>query len=59
MTFSEDRDPYTQVESEMAALTAHIRKNTMKIYTQLWIEIGQSEKRKHKTGIADQSVPRA
>ena len=31
----------------------------MKIYTQLWIEIGQSEKRKHKTGIADQSVPRA
>ena len=26
----------------------------MKIYTQLWIEKGQSEKRKHKTGIADQ-----
>ena len=31
----------------------------MKIHTRLWIEIGHSEKRKHKTGIADQSVPRA
>ena len=35
------------------------KKHDGKIYTQLWIEIGQSEKRKHKTGIVDQSVPRA
>ena len=34
-------------------------KGTIKIYTHLWIEIGQSEKCKHKTGIVDQSVPRA
>ena len=28
----------------------------MIIYTQLWIEIGQSENRKHKTGIVDKNL---